>query len=527
MYYEEKYEPEQILIYLRKSRSDDPLLSLEEVLQKHEAMLMDWASRNLDSPIPESNIYREVVSGETIDGRPEVQKLLQRIENPRIKAVLIVEVQRLSRGDLEDCGRIMKLFRYTNTKVITPMKTYDLSDEYDRDAFERELKRGNDYLEYYKKIQNRGKLLSAKDGNYIGSVAPYGYEKIILKDGRKDIPTLKIKESEAEIVRLIFDMYSNQGIGLVNIANKLNEMKVQAPKGDYWTYSTLTGIIQNVHYIGKIKWNARKNVSVVKDQEVRTTRPKNKEYFIFEGKHPAIIEEELFQRVQDIKKKSARLSYKERPLVNPLASLLYCECGSVMQLRTYKQANGQRSAPRFACRNQTICNNGSVLYEELIQNLCDILEEHVDNFRICMKRDGSAAKEKQKQNYELLKKRLQELEQKEVSLWDKYAEEGMPKDIFEKLRDKVLSEKEEITTTLKNMVEHPIIDYSEHIITFSYAIELLQDTTASMETKNAFLKTCINRITYKRERPKREHNGLTTVKGWSSPAFELDIQFKL
>ena len=63
MYYEEKYEPEQILIYLRKSRSDDPLLSLEEVLQKHEAILMDWASRNLDSPIPESNIYREVVSG--------------------------------------------------------------------------------------------------------------------------------------------------------------------------------------------------------------------------------------------------------------------------------------------------------------------------------------------------------------------------------------------------------------------------------------------------------------------------------
>ena len=182
MYYEEKYEPEQILIYLRKSRSDDPLLSLEEVLQKHEAILMDWASRNLDSPIPEANIYREVVSGETIDGRPEVQKLLQRIENPRIKAVLIVEVQRLSRGDLEDCGRIMKLFRYTNTKVITPMKTYNLSDEYDRDAFERELKRGNDYLEYYKKIQNRGKLLSAKDGNYIGSVAPYGYEKIILKE---------------------------------------------------------------------------------------------------------------------------------------------------------------------------------------------------------------------------------------------------------------------------------------------------------------------------------------------------------
>ena len=143
------FKPEEILVYLRKSRSDDPLLSVEEVLEKHWAILQDWISRNLDAPVPEENIYKEVVSGETIDGRPEVLKLLKRIESPRIKGILVVEVQRLSRGDLEDCGRLMKLLRYTSTMVITPMKIYDLADEYDRDGFERELKRGNEYLEYF------------------------------------------------------------------------------------------------------------------------------------------------------------------------------------------------------------------------------------------------------------------------------------------------------------------------------------------------------------------------------------------
>ena len=145
------FSPDEIIVYLRKSRADDPLLSVEEVLAKHEAILDEWVERNLSSPIAETNKFREVVSGETIADRPEIQKVLKLIESPKIKAILTVEVQRLSRGDLEDAGRLIKLLRYTNTLVITPTKTYDLIDEYDRDAFERELKRGNEFLEYQKK----------------------------------------------------------------------------------------------------------------------------------------------------------------------------------------------------------------------------------------------------------------------------------------------------------------------------------------------------------------------------------------
>ena len=153
--YASMFKPEEIIIYLRKSRSDDPLLTVEEVLSKHETILDEWAEKHLGGKIPEENRFREVVSGETIADRPEIQKVLKLIESPKYKAVLIVEVQRLSRGDLEDAGRLIKLFRYSNTFAITPPKTYDLRDEYDRDMFERELKRGNEFLEYQKKIMNR------------------------------------------------------------------------------------------------------------------------------------------------------------------------------------------------------------------------------------------------------------------------------------------------------------------------------------------------------------------------------------
>lgn len=144
-------------MYLRKSRADDATMTVGEVLAKHESILQEWAVNNMGVAVDDSRIYREVVSGETIDDRPQMLKLLKELENPAVKAVMIVEVQRLSRGDLEDCGRIIKIFRYTDTKIITPHKIYDLTDEYDRDSFERELKRGNEYLEYTKKILKRGR----------------------------------------------------------------------------------------------------------------------------------------------------------------------------------------------------------------------------------------------------------------------------------------------------------------------------------------------------------------------------------
>ena len=121
-------KPEEILIYLRKSRADDPLFSVEEVLQKHETILDEWCEKFLSGKIPPENRYKEVVSGESIEDRVEFQELLRQIESPKIKAVLIVEIQRLGRPDLEEIGRITKIFRYTRTMVITPQKTYDLQE---------------------------------------------------------------------------------------------------------------------------------------------------------------------------------------------------------------------------------------------------------------------------------------------------------------------------------------------------------------------------------------------------------------
>ena len=83
-------KPEEILIYLRKSRTDDPALSVSETVAKHEQMLDDWCRGHIGDLVPERNRFREVLSGETIAARPEVQKVLRLIEQPQFRAILII-----------------------------------------------------------------------------------------------------------------------------------------------------------------------------------------------------------------------------------------------------------------------------------------------------------------------------------------------------------------------------------------------------------------------------------------------------
>ena len=248
-------KPDEVLVYLRKSRTDDPALSVAETLAKHERMLDDFALRTWGAVVPEHNRFREVVSGETIAARPEIQKVLRLIEQPCFRALLIVEPQRLSRGDLEDIGRLVKLLRYTGTLVITLQGSFDLSDERDRDFFERELQRGNDFLEYSKRIMRNGRELSCEQGHYIGSRNPFGYRRVFRREGKRRYPTLDIVPAEAEIVRLIFRLYAD-GLGATRICAQLNAMGSHPQRGDLWTPPCIYSLLDNPLYAGMIRWGA-------------------------------------------------------------------------------------------------------------------------------------------------------------------------------------------------------------------------------------------------------------------------------
>jgi len=554
MYYQPElnFTPEETLDYLRKSQSDDPNLTVEEVLANHEKLLDDWSVQNLGGKTPEKNKFREVVSGESLSERKEMQRLLRLIESPKIKAVKIVEPQRLTRGDAEQMGRIMKLFKYSATLIITPYRIYDLRDQYDWDAFDMELRRGNDYLNYYKNIQRRGQLLSVASGNFIASIAPYGYDKIKIKEGKKECPTLKENPEQANVVRMIFDMYVNQNMGVNLIGKHLDSLNIKPPKGKYWSPDYMRDMLSNVHYIGKVKWNWRKTVTIVEDSEIKKIRPKAKigEYLIYEGKHEAIISEELFNAAQEKHGKNPRAKPSTK-MRNPLAGLLFCQCGRAMTYRTHKKKDGtERCAPRLLCDGQVHCGSGSCLYDEMIEKVVKVLEQCIEDFEIRLTNDTGDSAKLHAKLIKDLEKKSKELERKELAQWEQQShpdpEQRMPPHIFKQLNEKILKEKEEINEALCKAYESmpEPVDYAEKLVRFKDALEALKDPDVDAKTKNALLKSCIERIEYKREKPQRinskqetyydkekkktrHRSPLNTGANWTTPPIELDVKLKV
>lgn len=528
--HEINFRPDEVIDYLRKSQSDDPLLTVEEVLAKHETILDRWAEQHLGSKVPEENKYREIVSGETIKDRPEINAVLKRIESPKIKAVKVVEPQRLTRGDLEDIGRMMKLLKHTNTMVITPERVYDLRDEYDWEAIERELKRGNEYLEYYKKIQARGRLLSVSQGNYLGSVPPYGFDKIKVIDEKRECPTLKENKAQADVVRTIFDLFVNQDMGRRRIANYLDDLKISPPKGAHWSPSAIREIITNVHHIGKVRWNWRKWVTVVEDGEFVKTRPTTKigEFLVYEGRHDGIIDVDLFDAAQEKLGKGHRAK-RDVEVRNPFVSIMFCRsCGKAVIYKHAKNKDGsEQSAPRLMCSDQGHCSTGSCLYDEVIDRVCGILQQCIDDFEIRLNSDTGNSAKLHASLIKQLEKKMQDLQARELSQWEAQSDpdpaKRMPQEIFQQLNAKLLAEKEEVRQALckaHEAVPEPV-DYSEKVKTFQDALDAMRDPEADAQEKNRLLKACIERIEYYRERPQRGSGK------WSNPPIELDVRLRV
>ena len=522
-----KFKPEEIIVYLRRSRSDDPSMTTEEVFAMHKTKLDAWIERNLDEPIPKENWFEEVVSGETIMDRKEFQKILKLIELPKYSAVLCVECVRLSRGDMEDCGRIMKLFRFTSTYIITPERMFDLRDEFDREGFEREIKHGNYYLEYSKKLMKRGKDYAASQGAYVGAVAPYGYKLTRVAVGKKKLPTLEIVEEDAKVVRMIFDWYVNEGVGAQMIANRLDEMSIKPLRADTWRLASIRKILCNEHYIGKITANVHKMDHVVKDQEVIKKRIRTECYNVFDGLHEPIIDEKTFYLAMKKKDKNPKVHYG-KVIRNPLASILYCECGHAM-IFCYK-----KGVPRFECTEQRKCRNASIDGKYLLDEVAKALKNSIEDFSVALDESNDDMIVRHKEKITFLEKRIKDIEYKELSLWQKYTEEGMPKAVFDSLRIKYETEKSDVEKSLNEAMESmpERIDYTETTLKFHEALEALNNPDASGEKKNKLLKACIKKIVYKRKgsvRGAKEDvkEGQKYDRGWISFEPELDFMLKV
>lgn len=315
-------------IHLRKSRAD---LEAEargegESLARHRKRLYDLANRMGLDIVAE---YCELISGDKLSDRPEMMRLLNDVAANLYDGVLDIEISRLTRGDLMDQGRIINVFKYSCTKIITPEHTYDLSEDWDEDVITSDMMMARREYKFIKRRLQRGRLASASEGLW-QSPAPFGYRKVKIERGKGW--TLEPDPETAPLVRLIFDMYVNGNVGGSRIAERLNALGSVTSKGHPWTASAIGQLSRNPVYIGKVRWNDRVSVTRIIDGQLTVKREKSETPMIVDGKHPAIVDEEIWHAAQRARKSHDKTrTHNAKPTRNPLAGLIYCAlCGKSM-----------------------------------------------------------------------------------------------------------------------------------------------------------------------------------------------------
>ena len=371
--------------YLRKSREDleyEKFSNDNRTLERHKERLK-LISESANKPVDEEDIYEEVVSGDSIDERPKIQELLHDIENPDVKGVWVIDVQRLCRGDLGDQDRIIKTFKYTNTTILTPDKEYNLSNPADEEYLIDKLSYSRKEYNNIKKRLNEGRKDSVRSGCIINSIAPYGYERYKLK-GQKGW-SLQIIPEQAEIVKMIFKLCL-EGKGTYAIAEHLNKLGIKSPKGSNWSKNGIREMLHNETYAGYVKWQQRKHITVVENGRMhqKTIRQKSGDYMSIKGLHEPIILEDDFKLVQEkLKACSTKYVKPDKELKNPLAGILRCsQCNHVMarfdtKTNTYRLSTGEikeyNVKPIIKCNHK--CDNKSHILEYVEIALIETLKE--------------------------------------------------------------------------------------------------------------------------------------------------------
>lgn len=335
-------------MYLRKSREDvDAEMHGEgDTLLRHERRLLDTAKR-LNINI--GQIYREIVSGESIDARPQVQSLIRDVEQGKWRGVLVVEVERLARGDTLDQGIIARAFSISGTKIITPLKTYDPMNQSDMEYFEFGLFMSRrEYSTINRRIQD-GRKASTKEGKWIYGDTPYGYERVKIENDKGY--TLKLIDDEAAAVRLMYEWYGQEHVGSHVISIRLDERGYRNRRGSKFSPSSIRDILKNPVYAGYVTWGKRAEKKEVSDGKVIKKRMKNNpDMLLVKGLHDAIISQELFDLVQSVRSGRAIRSnnLSSGSLKNPLSGIVYCSCCD----RTMRKQKDNKGIDRY----RIVCN---------------------------------------------------------------------------------------------------------------------------------------------------------------------------
>lgn len=332
-------------IYIRLSQEDKDKKyesDSESVINQKE-LLRGYVKNN------NFNLVKEYVddgySGTDFE-RPGFQNMLEDINNKKINCVIVKDLSRLGRDHVMTGYYIETFFPENNIRFISILESYDSFKNQASNDSSTFIIACNDYYSKQNSIKIRNVLNEKrKNGKFVGSLPCFGYMRDPLDKGH-----LVPNPETAPIVKNIFKWRAD-GIGPTEITNRLNKANIVTPSGykktnyssrlidrDNWNISTVKKILCNRIYTGDLVQHTQTKVNYKSKKKITLDE---KLWIIVENTHEALVDKEIFEYVNNLRKRNTRnYEIKTNREKRLLEGKLFCkECKNRLTVLHRKKQN--------------------------------------------------------------------------------------------------------------------------------------------------------------------------------------------
>lgn len=440
-----------------------------------------------------SKIFYEVgISGRKADKRPEFQKMigLAKASDHPADAILVWKYSRFARNQEESIVYKSLLKKKHNVDVIS------VSEPLVDGPFGSLIERIIEWMDEYYSVRlsgevTRGMREKAERGGYQAR-PPLGYKIVTHKEPPVIVP------EEAEIVKLIFEKYANENLGIFEIARLLNMHNFKTSHGKEFERRSIEYILQNPTYCGMIRWNRTIN-------ESNEIRPES-EWIVTDGEHPAIISKELFDKAQERYKREYR-PRGARPVSTYkhwLSGVVKCPaCGRTMTANTIR--NNTRVYSHFRCYGYTkgkCMANNSISSIKLEPAVLESIKTVLDNGKITYRKieaktddtvDLKTILEDQIKKIDVKLQRIKEAYMNGIDTIEEYKENKQAVQEEKQHLEKQLSEIKEEKSSSKD-------DDKDMLLRVKNVYDILSSDSVDATTKNDVLRSVAEKIIYEKDK---------------------------
>jgi len=388
------------------------------------------------------------ISGYSSD-RPALAALLADAKGGKFGLVLVSKLDRFSRN-LKDLLSLVDTLSDQGVGFKSAGEPFDTTTSAGKLMFQQL----GSFAEFERnRIAERvfpGMVKGVQQGNWQGSrFVPYGYTY------NKSAKLLEVVENEAEVVRRIFALY-NEGHSTWAIASTLAREGIKNRKGNYFGSKVIGDILKSQIYIGKLVWNAHhydKTKKTAKGYKYVKNSPDK--IIIAQGKHKAIISEEVFAQAQKLLAEKGLRHHKARSEGYILSGVLFCEKCNRKYIGATAVCNHRTKATkkwyRCSSRNNgyTACTNKSAKADDVEPQVAELLDILIHNPKLGnrwtnMTLPAPRPTEDEKKVQKEVKDKLAANLASQGKLTDAYIEGLMSKEVFEEKNRDLMKQGEEL-----------------------------------------------------------------------------------